>query len=137
MEFYSGYKPAPPVDLIFDEDENCTEQNHAADCDINLIIERSKRTGFLGDPFAVPSNPAQYGDFTNVGDYQTAMNHIVAAQNAFDSLPAKIRKEFDNDPAKLLEFVGKEENYDEAVRLGIISRRSDPEPSPAPVGSSG
>ena len=124
VKIHSAYDVPPSVGLVFDPDDDMTEQNHADECDINLIIERYSRTGVLGDPLAMPSVSAQFGDFSEVPSYQTAMNYLVSAQEAFDSLPAKIRKEFDNDPAKLLDFIGKEENYDEAVRLGLISERS-------------
>lgn len=139
MKFYSAYDTPPSVGIVFDPDENMTEQHHAEDCDINNIIAKYTRTGVLGDPFAMPSVSAQFGDFTAISDYQTAMNNLIQAQQAFEALPAALRKEFDNDPAKLLDFLGKEENRDEAIRLGLIPRPVDTSnsttPSATPVGT--
>lgn len=128
-KFYSAYDPAPPVNLTFDPDENMTEQQHVLDCDINNIIERSRRTGILGDPYAMPTVPMQYGDFTDAPSYQDAMTYIVTAQQAFEALPSNMRKRFENDPGQLIDFLGKEENRDEAIRLGLIPRPDNSIPS--------
>ena len=47
------------------------------------------------------------------------MNQIIAAQEAFNSLPSDIRKKFDNDPAEFLEFVSDEKNNDEMIQMGL------------------
>ena len=127
MEFYSAYKPAPPVDVNINPDENMTEEQHALDCDINNIIERYSRTGILGDPYAMPTNAPEYGNFIipDGFDYRAAMTQIVTAQQEFYALPSTLRERFHNDPGLLLDFLGKEENRDEAIRLGLISGRAD------------
>jgi phage internal scaffolding protein len=76
------------------------QQQFREECDINTIMERFGRTGELVAPIRMP----QYGDFDGVNDYHSAMNAIVEAQSAFDSLPAKVRARFSNDPAEFLEF---------------------------------
>jgi hypothetical protein len=37
-------------------------------------------------------------------------------------LPAKLRARFDNNPEKFVEYVGKGENREEAIELGLIPR---------------
>jgi phage internal scaffolding protein len=37
------------------------------------------------------------------------------------ALPAQIRSRFDNDPAKLIDFLENEQNHDEAIKLGLVN----------------
>ena len=107
-------------------DPTMAQQQFREECDINTIMERFGRTGELIAPIRMP----QYGDFDGVNDYHSAMNAIVEAQSAFDSLPAKVRARFGNDPAEFLDFVYNEENRDEAIRLGLVEAVIQ---APAPV----
>lgn len=47
----------------------------------------------------------QYGDFSTMETYQEAMGIVADAKALFDALPARVREQFGNDPAKLLEAV--------------------------------
>ena len=38
------------------------------------------------------------------------------------ALPAQIRSRFENDPAKLIDFLDNSENLDEAIKLGLVSK---------------
>jgi Chlamydia-phage Chp2 scaffold (Chlamy_scaf). len=58
-------------------------------------------------------------------DYQTSLDTIMTAQAAFNDLPSKLRKRFDNDPSQLLSFLQNPQNRDEAIELGFI----DPPPA--------
>ncbi len=70
-----------------------------------------------------------FGDFSDLPTYQEAQNVIIAAKNAFDTLSAKIRERFHNDPAAYYDFVRSlkkgSDDYDEAIDLGIINRPLD------------
>ena len=107
-------------------DPTMAQQQFREECDINTIMERFGRTGELIAPIRMP----QYGDFDGVNDYHSAMNAIVEAQQTFDSLPAKLRARFSNDPAEFLDFCMNEENRDEAIRLGLVEADIQ---APAPV----
>lgn len=100
------------------------QQQFKDECDINTILERFAITGVL------PENPLppHYGDFSGIGDYHSALNRVIAAQDAFDALPATIRARFENDPAQLISFLEDENNRSEAVSLGLVV-----EPEPVPV----
>lgn len=102
------------------EGVSLTVQSEKDNCDINKLISKYKRTGQL--PPVLKTN-GQYGDFSRVGDFHSAMNSVVSAQNAFLSLPAKLRQRFANDPAQLLQFLSVKDNYDEAVKLGLAKPR--------------
>lgn len=73
-----------------------TRQSSKAECDLNLIIRRHG---------IVPPNPSAaqgFVDVSMVGDYFDCVQTVARAQQAFDALPAKVRKRFDNDPSIML-----------------------------------
>lgn len=107
-------------------DPTMAQQQFREECDINTIMERFGRTGELIAPVRMP----KYGDFEGINDYHSAMNAIVDAQQTFDSLPAKLRARFSNDPAEFVEFCMNDENRDEAIRLGLVEAVIQ---APAPV----
>lgn len=93
-----------------------TQQSFRDECDINNILRNFNVTGQL----PVGSVQPQYGDFSGVTDYQSALNAVMAAQDSFLQLPAKLRARFDNDPALFVEFASDEANKDEMRALGLI-----------------
>jgi len=98
------------------------QQQFREEADINTIMERFGRTGELVAPVRLP----QYGDFSGVTDYHSAMNAVIEAQASFDSLPANIRARFENDPGQFVEFCLDDKNRDEAVRLGLVPGKVEP-----------
>lgn len=100
------------------EDETLTQQQFQEESDINTIVRKFGLTGELPDDFRAPVS----GDFTNVVDFQTAMNAVRAAEEAFMEMPAELRARFNNDPQRLMEFVENGKNKDEALKLGIVQK---------------
>lgn len=116
--------------------ESRTEQSHIGETNINAIIGRYHRTGLLPQR----GRSGFYGDFTGITDYHDAVNRVKSAEDAFMSLPSKIRKRFENDPYNLLTFLENDDNRQEAIELGILpspqeeaSLPPEPEPVPAPA----
>jgi len=107
------------------EGESLTEQGHAASADINTIMHRAERTGQV----QVTAASAMYGDFTAVGDYQSALEAVRMAQAAFMSLDPAIRERFGNDPGRLLAFLSDESNRPEAEKLGLVESRDAQPPA--------
>lgn len=99
-----------------------TKQSFRDECDINTILKRFNVTGQL----PVGSVQPQYGDFSGVTDYQSALNAVMAAQDSFLALPAKLRARFDNDPALFVEFASDEANKDEMKALGLLREETAP-----------
>lgn len=97
-----------------------TQQHFKEEVDINTIVRRFGLTGEL------PENVPQVlqGDFTNVVDFQSAMDLIVAARESFMEQPADVRARFDNDPQKFLAFTSDAANLDEAIKLGLVREES-------------
>lgn len=98
------------------EEPSLAQQHYKDECDINTILEKFNITGLLPES---PLSP-RYGDFTGIGDYHTALNRVLAVQDEFEALPAQIRARFENDPAKLIEFLEDEKNRPEAENLGLV-----------------
>lgn len=99
-----------------------TKQCFRDESDINNILKRFERTGVL--PEMIRQNP-QYGDFTDVPSYQESLDIVMKAEEQFLSLDAKLRREFDNDPVKFLEFVNDPSNAKRMVELGLATERVD------------
>lgn len=106
--------------------ESMTHQEFKEECDINTIIER----------FGIGENPIEPQkwvtdlDIANAPDnYMDVMNQLNAARDQFMSLPAKVRSQFDNDPAKFVSFVSDANNIEEMIRMGLATRVENPKPS--------
>lgn len=101
-----------------------TRQEFAEECDINTIMKRYQATGVVShvdprQPFYLPEGP--------VPDLMTALQVMKDAETAFMSLPAEVRREFDNDAMKFVEFASDKENLDQMREWGLAP------PAPAPA----
>lgn len=107
-----------------------TKQAFRDECDVNLIMKRFKRD--CGVDFLnrfqgyVDGN---FGDFSNVTDYRTALDQLVQAEEMFMMLPSSVRSEFHNDPANFLDFVADPKNEKRLVDLGLATPKPGINPS--------
>lgn len=111
------------------DDPSLTVQSQMEDSDINVIVARFNLTGRMPDNMRVPD----YVDYDGVFDFHSAQMAILRGQNEFMMMPADVRKEFDNDPQKFLEFCSLEENIPRMRELGLAipAPISDNTPNPA------
>lgn len=114
-----------------------TKQAHKAECDINTILAKYRKTGIL--PGLIKANPA-YGDFSAVEDYQTSIEVVRKAEEQFAALPARARERFANNPAAFLAFCADPKNGKEMIAMGLASETpskapKDPATTPAPRGA--
>jgi len=116
---YDRDKNSDSAKLVFRKPSR-TQQHFRAECDINTILERFNITGQLPSGSVQP----QYGDFSGITDYQSALNAVMAAQDSFLELPAKIRARFDNDPALFVDFASDEANRDELKAMGLLRQET-------------
>lgn len=100
------------------EEESMTQQSDKNETDINILMQRFGATGQL----PTVTDPAKFGDFTEAPDFRTAQDMLMRAREAFAAVPAKIRKQFDNDPAKFHEFVTNPDNLEEMQNLGLANK---------------
>lgn len=116
VQLYDHDSVSRETGLVCDPKEDMTQQSFKEECDINEIVRRFGLTGQLPENVRVPVS----GDFTGVSDFQTAMNAVTQAQEAFMELPANLRARFNNDPQRLMEFVADSGNIEEARKLGLV-----------------
>ena len=112
---YDRDKNSDSAKLVFIRPSR-TKQSFRDECDINNILRQFNVTGQL----PVGSVQPQYGDFSGITDYQSALNAVMAAQDSFLQLPAKVRAKFDNDPALFVDWASDEANKDEMKALGLL-----------------
>lgn len=103
--------------------DSMTKQEFSAECDINNVMKRYQKSGVIEHR---SSYEGRYGDFLDAPDYQTAANAIIAADEMFASLPSTVRREFDNDPVRFLEFVHDPKNEDRIYEMGLAVRKPAP-----------
>jgi phage internal scaffolding protein len=101
------------------EDASLAVQNAKDESDINTIVRRFGLTGELPSDIQMP----QSGDYTGVGDFHSAMNVVAKANQEFLRVPAEIRARFLNDPQRFSEFFNDPSNQEEAIKLGLATRR--------------
>lgn len=93
------------------------KQEFKEECDINVIMQRIAPEAIME---SFRARQGSYGDFSEVATYLDAKNAVRASEEAFDSLPAKLRKMFDNDVSKYLDYIVDDNNHKEAVELGLL-----------------
>jgi len=110
-------------------DDGMTRQEFAEECDINVLMATYERNGVLNHFNRLPP---QYLDVTEVPDLQNALAIYNQAEQAFMTLPAKVRKEFDNDPVKFVEFAQDRENLPAMQEWGLAppTKLADAIPTP-------
>lgn len=102
-----------------------TKQSFVAECDINNILKQFKATGMINHVKQAAAL-GTYVDLPEVDDFQASLNSVMRAEQAFASLPSKLRARFDNDPATFLEFFQDPKNQDEAIKLGLAQDTRPP-----------
>lgn len=120
-EYRDIYTGSQTEGITFTEPSK-TMQSAAPECDIYNIINQFNTTGLVTH---LAHGTPQYGDVSEVPDYQAALEVIMTAEEQFGALPANVRREFDNDPGKMLEFIQNPDNYERGVELGLFVAKPD------------
>lgn len=102
-----------------EQGESLTVQAHAEDADINVMLKRFGVLGRMPESVRVP----EYGDFTQVGDFRSALHAVMDAQDEFMKLPPKLRAELNNDPQEFLKFVQDPANLDRMREMGLAVKQ--------------
>lgn len=107
--------------ITVNEKPSKTQKHMQDQCDVNLIMKKYPKVQqdrFLRSPLS--NAGGAYLDLINVGDYQESLNLVLHAQEAFQTLPAEIRKRFGNNPQELIQFLENPNNRDQAIELGLV-----------------
>lgn len=100
---------------LYCTDGTRTQQNFKAECDINYML---RKFGVAGLPAG--ARIPEYGDFSGITDYHSAINAVIDARMAFDALPSAVRKRFGNDAGAFVEFCSDSSNREELERMGLL-----------------
>ncbi|WNK14792.1 MAG: internal scaffolding protein [Microvirus sp.] len=122
MKIYSAFDP-PPNQGIENLEPTMTQQHFQDECDINNILAKFTTTGILET-----INGGQYLDLSTAQEYRQALHTVMAAEDSFAELPAEIRKEFNNDPMELLQFIHdpSEATTEKGRQLGLFLKPDTP-----------
>nr|QJB19383.1 MAG: internal scaffolding protein [Microvirus sp.] len=110
-------------------DPSLTQQQFAAETNINNIVDTFMKTGHLPDPVSMP----QYVDYEGIFDFQSAMNVVRQADENFMRMDAKVRARFHNSPQEFLEFFADPANQKEAINLGLAVSSIDKQTGGTPA----
>lgn len=111
-------RPGRRHTVNFSPNTGRTKQAPADSTDLNKIMAKYTKTGIL--PGFNLRNPT-YADYSETGDYQTTLQVVIDADNAFAELPSNVRERFQNDPGRFLEFMADARNEPEALNMGLLT----------------
>lgn len=103
-------------------------QDKRDSCDVNRIVKKVIDSNGNVNVSALPGlvREGRYGDFRNAVDFQECSNRVIRMNNAFMTLDPHVRLKFDNDPAKMLDYLdsinGDLDKEDEAVKMGLLPK---------------
>lgn len=105
-----------------------TKQSCKEECDINNILKQYKKTGIMTH---ISNASASYLDLPTDFDYQSALNTVMEAEQAFAELPSKVRDRFGNDPYKFLAGLEDPAIRPELEELGLFKPKPPAPAAPA------
>lgn len=103
-------------------EDGLTRQEFAEECDINTLMARYEAGGAISH---VNKATPVYLDTTLYPGLQASMDAFREASLSFAALPAKVRREFDNDPQLFVDFAINPDNIERMREWGLAP--------PAPV----
>lgn len=132
--FHDFYKTNGADRHTHNNEPSMTRQEFADECDLNQIMKR-----YEGQDIGAimrRDTPPVYIDFEGVPD--NLMDYLQMqkdAENAFMTLPAVVRKEFDNNPLEFVAFATDPENLDQMRTWGLAPPKAVEAPQAAPTQS--
>lgn len=121
---FDFYKTSGVRDDLDHFEPSLTRQEFADECDINTIMERYEASGVISH---VNRATPVYLDTVGYPDLQGAMDQFREATLAFKALPAAVRREFDHDPQKFVDFASDEKNIPRLREWGLAAPEKAPD----------
>ena len=113
-------------------DEDKAKQSFKDECDMNRIVARVSKTGFIPLEAQESLRRQVFADVSGVPQsLEDAYAIVQRADAAFTSLPARLRERF-GGPSGLLEFLDDPANLEEAQTLGLVAK-TQPRAVSAPI----
>lgn len=109
------------------EGPSMTRSEFQDECDVNQIMARYEKNGIW--PIQMGLQEPRYVDFTILpGDLQGTIAYMQEAELSFMQLPASIRREFDNDAVRFVEFASDGANIGKLREWGLARPEEVEEP---------
>lgn len=125
-DFITAYGPKRVVNTVNTE-PSMAKQSFKDESDINFILKKFRKTGLIEHLNVHKGEYAEYGDM----DFHEAMLAVRDAEEMFSSLPADVRKRFDNDPGEFLQFAENPENLSAMRDMGLAPPEAVPPAAPS------
>lgn len=106
----------------FNGTKSKTDQSFRDESNINNIMKKYDKTQVLYDPRQQSFRQPQFGDFSEIPNFQEVRNLMIEADEAFLTLPSRVREKFGNDVEKMIAWLKDENNRDEAIEIGLIEK---------------
>jgi len=126
IQFRTPFTPRVSVSIDFSKSKNHTRSEQAPATDINNIVKKYYKTGVID---YVVKNEPQFGDFTGI-DFEEIQNKVAQGNQLFESLPAHVRQEFNNNPAEFIEFIQVKDNIEDMRDGEIDGEQKTPQDPP-------
>ena len=111
-----------------------TKQAFKDSTDVNRLLAKHAKAGTLSH---LEQHGGHYGDFSGF-DFQDAQNKLAQADEIFLRLPAEVRREFDQDPAKFFHYVNDpHKSADLAEKLPALAKPGRQMPTAVPSAAAG
>jgi hypothetical protein len=117
--------------VSFTEGPSLTRQEFAEDCDINVLMKRFENRD-IGAIMRSAQEPVYYDLASAPSTLMDYMQLMQDADKAFMTLSAQVRREFDNDPVRFVDFASDPANLDQMRNWGLAPPAPAPEPVVAP-----
>lgn len=117
------YKSNGVEHRVGNDEPSMTRQEFADECDINMLMKRYEGHGqTINYLLAQPAQGGQYLDFADIPDTLMGyMEFMKTAEAAFMTLPAIVRKEFENNAYAFCEFASDPSNLDQMRTWGLAA----------------
>lgn len=120
-EFRTAYGEHARIAIKFTE-PTLAKQADKESVDMNNIIAKFAKTGLIDHQNV---HQGDYGEYA-VLDYQEALNLVIEAREMFETLPSQMRRQFDNDPGKFIDYVEDPNNRESLYDMGLARRPVQP-----------
>jgi hypothetical protein len=118
LAYYDFYKENGSDTTFYCTGPSMTRQEFADDCDINNLMKKYENQD-IGAIMRKVGEPVYYDFQDYPPDMMSAMAVFKSAGEAFMTLPARVRREFDNDPAMFYDFASNPENISQMREWGL------------------
>lgn len=113
-------------------EEGRTRQSDAQAADINFTIRKYNLQPLELEP-GWSGRAGAFLDISDMPDYQSALNMVRVAEEAFMELPPAIRDKFDNSHVVMLDAWDKGTHQDVFEEIGYLERKPAERPAVVPV----